>query len=226
MDRAEIGVVVRERLSAVPGIIRVPVPTLDMFILRDFLGRPECDALIALIDADRKPSRLFSDNPDPAFRTSETCNLDPCDGAVRQVEAKLAALMGIDRACGEFIQGQRYGIGQQYKAHHDFLRTSAPYWRLQETIGGQRTWTVMVFLNVPEAGGRTFFPRAKMMIPPRLGSLVAWNNLDTHGEPNPVSLHQGMPVTAGVKYIITKWYRERPWGLRSGGGQPDRQRDE
>jgi hypothetical protein len=20
-----------------------------------------------------------------------------------------------------------------------------------------------------------------------------------------------MPVTAGVKYIITKWYRERPW---------------
>ena len=26
-------------------------------------------------------------------------------------------------------------------------------------------------------------------------------------------IHQGMPVVAGVKYIITKWYRERPWGI-------------
>ena len=31
------------------------------------------------------------------------------------------------------------------------------------------------------------------------------------GEPNPVSMHSGCPVTAGVKYVITKWYRERPW---------------
>jgi prolyl 4-hydroxylase len=25
------------------------------------------------------------------------------------------------------------------------------------------------------------------------------------------ALHQGLPVEAGLKYIITKWYRERPW---------------
>ena len=36
--------------------------------------------------------------------------------------------------------------------------------------------------------------------------------MDAIGEPNHFSLHQGMPVTAGTKYIITKWYRERPWG--------------
>jgi len=24
-------------------------------------------------------------------------------------------------------------------------------------------------------------------------------------------LHQGMPVEQGVKYVLTKWYRERPW---------------
>ena len=43
------------------------------------------------------------------------------------------------------------------------------------------------------------------------GNLLVWNNLDAIGEPNHYSLHQGMPVTAGGKYIITKWHRERPW---------------
>ena len=46
---------------------------------------------------------------------------------------------------------------------------------------------------------------------PSAGNLLAWNNLDAIGEPNFHSIHQGMPVTAGVKYIITKWHRERPW---------------
>ena len=26
------------------------------------------------------------------------------------------------------------------------------------------------------------------------------------------SLHTGCPVEGGIKYVITKWYRERPWG--------------
>jgi prolyl 4-hydroxylase len=69
----------------------------------------------------------------------------------------------------------------------------------------------MVFLNQPEAGGQTFFPLANIKISPRRGNLLAWNNLDPAGEPNMFALHQGLPVEAGLKYIITKWYRERPW---------------
>jgi prolyl 4-hydroxylase len=64
---------------------------------------------------------------------------------------------------------------------------------------------------VPEEGGQTFFPKAAVRIVPRRGNLLAWNNLNAAGEPNDQSLHQGMPVLAGVKYVITKWYRERPW---------------
>ena len=36
--------------------------------------------------------------------------------------------------------------------------------------------------------------------------------MDARGEPNEYSLHQGMPVAEGVKYIITKWHREDIWG--------------
>ena len=204
---------VQQRLSAVPAILRVPSELMEIFVLRDFLAEKDCEHLIAMIDAKRKPSPLLSDNPNLGFRTSETCTFDRKDETVRRIEDRISSLVGIDPAYGEFAQGQRYETGQQFKAHHDYLREDQPYWDRQRMIGGQRTWTVMVFLNAPEQGGETYFPRLDLTITPRQGSLVAWNNLDRRGAPNPATLHQGRLVTSGRKYIITKWYRQRPWGL-------------
>jgi prolyl 4-hydroxylase len=212
MDGAGTGRWVRERLMAHPGVQRVPLRAVDVFVLRDFIDADARAALTALIDADSKPSRLFADNPDPAFRTSRTCNLDPADPVVHATETRFTDLLGIDPAHGERLQGQRYDAGQEFKPHHDYLRTTEAYWARQQAVGGQRTWTCMVYLDAPEAGGATRFPLVDLTIPPRPGTLVAWNNLDENGEPNPATLHQGMPVLAGVKHIVTKWHRERPWG--------------
>lgn len=212
MYRLDIGPFVRNRLLQVPGIFQIPARNLDIFAVRDFLTPVECEGLIERIDADRRPSTVLAEDPDPEFRTSESCNLDHTDPLVRQVEAKITNLTGIDPRHGETIQGQRYAVGQQFKPHHDFFYTSEPYWQQQKDIGGQRTWTAMMFLNQPEAGGQTFFEKAGVRVTPRTGNLLIWNNLDALGEPNPFSLHQGMPVEGGHKYVITKWYRENPWG--------------
>src|SRR3546814_14430087 len=75
-----------------------------------------------------------------------------------------------------------------------------------------RSWTLMVYLNQPEAGGATRFIKIGKTIQPEPGKLLAWNNRLSPGHYNPATLHHGMKVRAGVKYIITKWYRERPWG--------------
>jgi prolyl 4-hydroxylase len=207
-----IGHEVRECLARNPQAFKIPSNDLDIFVVRDFLGQAECDQLIERIDAQRVPSQLLAPTADPEFRTSESCNLDPLDPFVKAIEAKLTGLLGIDPLHGETIQGQRYAVGQQFKAHHDFFYRDQPYWPEMESSGGQRTWTAMVFLNEPEGGGQTAFEKAGLKVAPRTGNLLAWNNLDAIGEPNPFSLHQGMPVTAGTKYIITKWHRERPWG--------------
>jgi prolyl 4-hydroxylase len=209
--RLVIGAAVRDRLLETPNTFKVPADGLDLFVCRNFLPSAHCAALIARIDEGRRPSTVLAERPDPEFRTSETCNLDAMDPLTRQVETRITRLMGIDPSHGETIQGQRYSVGQQFKCHHDFFYTSEAYWAEQERSGGQRTWTVMVFLNEPEAGGQTEFPHAKVKIAPKRGNLLAWNNLDPLGEPNEQSLHQGLPVAAGLKYIITKWYRERPW---------------
>jgi len=211
MYRMQVGAYVKGRLSRLPGVFKIPAQGLDIFVLRDFLTPAECKSLCELIDADRQPSGLLARAPDPGFRTSESCNLSIYEPLNIAIEKRIDALLGIEHQHGETIQGQRYAVGQEFKPHHDFFYVSEPYWPEQERTGGQRTWTAMMFLNEPEAGGQTFFPKAGVKVTPRAGNILVWNNMDEFGQPNMFSLHQGMPVEAGVKYIITKWYRERPW---------------
>ncbi len=209
--RSDAALDVRDRLLDHAGIFPMPVAGLELYTVRNFLTEAQCAALITLIDADRIPSPVVADAPEPAYRTSETCYLYPAEPAVAAVEAALDRLTGIDPVHGELLQGQRYAVGQQFKPHHDFFHTDQHYWQAQIGMGGQRTWTAMAFLNEPEAGGRTNFPTANVTVTPRTGNLLIWNNMDELGAPNPLTLHQGMPVELGVKYVLTKWYRERPW---------------
>ena len=213
--RTEIGPWVSNRLARTPGAMRIPSNDLEIFVVRDFLTRKECEGLVRMIDKDKIPSQILAPTEDPEFRTSESCNFDSRRPLVRVIEDKLTLLLGIQPEHGETIQGQRYDVGQQFKPHHDFFYVGEPYWEEMDRTGGQRTWTAMMFLNEPKSGGQTFFPEAGVKITPRAGNLLAWNNLDAAGEPNPFSLHQGMPVLGGVKYVITKWYRERPWSVSS-----------
>jgi prolyl 4-hydroxylase len=201
----------REEIMRFDGTTRLPAKGLELYVVRNFLTPGECAALIAIIDANRIPSPVVSDDPIPAYRTSETCYLYHANAVVATVETRLSSLTGIDPVNGELLQGQRYGVGQEFKPHHDFFHTDQLYWREQVVMGGQRTWSAMAFLNEPEAGGRTNFPTTGIIITPRAGNLLVWNNMDELGLPNHASLHQGMPVEQGVKYVLTKWYRERPW---------------
>lgn len=201
-----------DRLTAAPGMQRVPSPRLTLFIRRQFLDTALCAGLIAKIEAHRRPSTLSDHNGDAVFRTSETCDLAASDPDVREVEHRLAALTGIDPAHGEPLQGQRYEIGQEFKAHTDYFEPHGVDFERYCAIAGQRTWTVMVYLNEVEAGGATRFKAIDKIVQPETGKLLAWSNLRPDGTPNPTTLHHAMKVRAGRKYVITKWYRERPWG--------------
>jgi prolyl 4-hydroxylase len=210
--RITLGAYVNARLQVNPRAFRIPCnDLLDIYIVRDFLDERDCREMIALIDADNEPSKLLSYNGDDEFRTSHSCNVDPQNETVKRVEGKITSLMGIDVAHGETIQGQRYRVGQQFKPHFDFFHRGEAYWDEMMRSGGQRTWTAMVFLNDVEGGGETNFNKAAAKVTPRRGNLLCWNNMDGIGQPNTYAMHQGCPVTAGTKYIITKWYRERPW---------------
>jgi len=199
-------------LLAHTGVQRVPIDKLELFQLRNFIG-PELSAdLIALIETNRRPSTIADDNGDRYFRTSETCDLAPDDPAVLALEERLLALSGIDPIYGEPVQGQRYDVGQEFKAHCDWFNPDGQDYEKYCTVAGQRTWTFMVYLNDVEAGGATRFKTIGKSFAPQMGKLVCWNNRRLDLRPNPNTLHHGMKVRKGRKYVITKWYREKPWG--------------
>lgn len=198
-------------LAGQPGIQRFPGKELELFIKRDFLSSAECAGLMARIDANRRPSTIADDMGYEAFRTSETCDLDDADPFIATINGKLATFAGIDPAYGEPLQGQRYAVGQEFKAHTDYFEPQGGDYETYCGRSGNRTWTLMVYLNAPGAGGATRFTRINKIIQPEPGKLLAWNNRLPDGAVNGASLHHGMKVRAGTKYIITKWYREQVW---------------
>jgi prolyl 4-hydroxylase len=201
-----------DRLNSAGGVQRVPSPKLELFIHRDFLDEATCAELIALIDAGRRPSEIADDVGVANFRTSETCDLDPADPVVARVDAAICALLGIAPGLGEPIQGQRYAVGQEFRAHTDTFEPGGADFYAHCAESGNRTWTAMIYLNQPDEGGATRFKAIGKTVQPEAGKLLAWNNLLADGRPNPATLHQGMKVRKGTKYIITKWFREGTGG--------------
>jgi len=209
--RQQIGTRVAERLDANPAMIRAEVPGVQVYYHLDFLDAVQCDTLMALIDANRRPSSLLSDRDDPNFRTSDSCDMNRYAPEVQPIDEAIAALLGMAPDHGETMQGQRYAPGQHFRAHHDYFHETESYWQQMQASGGQRTWTTMIYLNDLAEGGATWFPQAGFKIAPRRGLLLAWNNMNPDGTPNPLTLHEGTDVVDGTKYIVTKWFRERSW---------------
>ena len=188
---------------------RVPNPRLDLFIVKGFLDPELCGELIARIDAKRRPSQIADDIGDRTFRTSETCDLDGADPAVARVNRAICDLLGLPPELGEPLQGQRYAPGQEFKPHTDTFEPTGADFYFHCAERGNRSWTAMIYLNEPEDGGATRFKTIAKIVQPETGKLLAWNNLLADGRPNPATLHQGMKVRKGTKYILTKWFRER-----------------
>lgn len=206
-----LGEAVRRRLEANPAVESGRLYKADIYAMHGFLSARECERIVARMDERATPSTLYKGTEVADFRTSYTHHFDPCDALARNVKLRLADLLGIDPAHAEPLQGQRYGVGQQYRSHHDFFHVTSSYWTHEAVRGGQRSWTAMIFLNQPEEGGETDFPSLGFALRPRTGSLVIWNNMDRQGRPNTATIHAACPVKRGVKHVITQWFRLEPY---------------
>ena len=208
---SRIGAHVTKRLTANPLVQQVDHPDAQLYVYQGFLGAADCKTMIAKIDADAVPSTLYKGTEQAGFRTSYSCHLNRWDAFIAKIEARMSDVLGIDNSYAETMQGQRYQVGQEFKAHHDFFHPSQSYWLQEGPAGGQRSWTAMIFLNEPEEGGTTEFLHLGLGVRPQAGMMLIWNNMQLDGSLNYKTLHTGTPVTRGVKHVITKWYRQNNW---------------
>lgn len=183
----------------------------DLFTVPGFVQAQTCAELVAAIEEEATPSTLFQDGGGAGIRTSSTHYFRDNPLALR-LGQDIDALLGLDRALAEPMQGQRYRPGEEYRHHSDHFRLARDHWQRERLRGGQRSWTAMLYLNAVDAGGATAFPKLGLVFDPEPGMLLVWNNMDRRGRPNTALLHAGTPVERGVKYVITQWYRLDPWG--------------
>jgi prolyl 4-hydroxylase len=210
---------VRPRHPAAPfadaGGRRVRVSTsVDVPVVRvldGLLDPDECDQLIEqarprlsrAMTVDTEGRKQVDDRRTSAgmfFRLGES-------PLIERVEGRLAALLGVPASHGEGLQVLHYGPGQEYEPHYDWFDPSQPGFEAVTKHGGQRVASIVMYLNTPEAGGGTGFPHVGLTVTALKGSAVyfAYDTGDTS------SLHAGLPVTGGEKWIATKWLRERPF---------------
>jgi len=100
----------------------------------------------------------------------------------------------------------RYKVGGHYKQHHDYFD---PMEFPNISQRGNRKYTCLFYLNEDFEGGETYFPNYNLKIGPTIGSLLRWENLLSNGNPNPNSLHSGLPVSKGEKWILVIWVNDK-----------------
>ncbi len=182
----------------------------------DLLNDEECRYLIYSGARFLERSQVFhpvTGQPlEDDVRTSHNMSFVPTidDIGVRILQTRMAQVAGIDLANCEPLSLLRYEIGDQYRPHRDYFPPSAP--ELAQP-GGQRHSTVCVYLNAVQQGGETVFPNRDVTVQPRRGRAVMFCNLHADGSADPHSLHAGLPVLAGEKWLASCWIRVNPLRL-------------
>lgn len=182
--------------------------------LRGLLAAPECIYValkaMPLLRQARIVARDGSSTVD-AMRSNETAKfgLLEADVVVQSLDLRVAAALGRPAENGEGFALLRYQVGQQYLPHCDWIDPEREATRADLERWGQRVATCVVYLNDAFEGGTTAFPRINLEFRGGVGDAFIWDNVLATGEVDPLTLHAGRPPTQGMKYLLSKWMRDK-----------------
>jgi prolyl 4-hydroxylase len=136
-------------------------------------------------------------------RTSAGMNFGPAqeDLVIRRINRRIAAASETAVEAGEPLHILAYAPGQQYRLHVDAI----------PGVANQRIWTMLVWLNEDYEGGETHFPNLGLTVRGRAGDGLLFANLTPDGRTDERLRHAGLPVTAGRKWLATRWIRRQPF---------------
>ena len=107
----------------------------------------------------------------------------------------------------ELPQVGRYLSSQQYYQHYDAFNLDEEDGRRFAENGGQRTITVLIYLNDVERGGATSFPTLNLNVQPKQGMALIFFPATLDGTLDPRVLHAALPAI-DTKYVSQIWIRQ------------------
>lgn len=171
-----------------------------------FLAPEDCNHILWQIDQnlwDRSRVGSLNEHREAqeyhsASRTSKTCYQaqfgQELKGCLMEIEGKIKTLAGLDLAHKEDWQITKYGFNEKFDCHID---NGEPY--------TSRRKTILIYLHAPTQGGETYFRAHNLLVKAQQGRLLIWDNSFSDGRPNYAMIHGGLPVTQGVKVILSTW---------------------
>jgi len=125
------------------------------------------------------------------------------------IRNRIAAVTGLPVAAMEPPRVFHYALGQDIKPHYD---------RLNDGIGdyarsgykGDRIATFLLYLNDDFDGGELEFPLVGQRFKGKTGNALYFAHVDQAGGPERLSLHAGLPISRGEKYVLSQWIHDRP----------------
>ncbi|MEJ2535419.1 MAG: 2OG-Fe(II) oxygenase, partial [Gammaproteobacteria bacterium] len=184
--------------------------------LHDFAGVFECAEIVNAAREHVMPSFIVDGEGrlgKHEIRTSLEVRLRPGirNVVINAVERRMADWSHVPVEHGEYPLVLRYENEQSFEQHYDyfipekFVMGEGP---LQ--FGGQRLATQLLYLNDGFEGGETRFDLADIAVKPRRGLCILFYNLGPDHNVDPLTRHTGVAVSAGVKWLLSRWIRELP----------------
>lgn len=101
----------------------------------------------------------------------------------------------------------RYLPSEQYYHHYDAFNLDEEDGRRFASNGGQRTVTVLIYLNDVERGGQTSFPSLKLEVRPVQGMALIFFPATVEGVLDRRALHAALPAV-DPKFVSQVWIRQ------------------
>lgn len=167
----------------------------------------ECNELIKLSKNKLTQANTLGENIKD-YRTAHNTWLFEKTDLTEKIQNIVSEKTNLPIENQEVIHIVKYNIGGEYKEHHDFFHPNTDYFEENIQRGGQRIYSCLFYLNDNFMGGETDFPKVNHKVKPEVGKLVMWKNLNDDLSLNYNSLHAGLPIIEGEKWICIVWVRE------------------
>lgn len=185
-------------------------------VLEQFVPQSFCDWIIRRAEPKLQAARLKG-TPNGAMASHRTSSgagfsLVESDLILQMVNGRIADAIGVPLHHQEPSNVLRYKPGEEYKPHFDFITESEGNRRELAAVG-QRVCTLLIYLNDGYEGGETEFPALQWKYKGRPGDALLFWSVGPDGQPDRQTLHAGLPVSHGEKWLFSKWVRARPYPL-------------
>lgn len=184
-------------------------------VLERFAEPGVCEWLIARASGMLQPTLVYSGGQlraHPARTgTNARFSLLRSDLIVALLQARLARTIGFGVALHEVPNVLSYEVGQKFGEHVDFVDPTMFAAEIAER--GQRAVTCLTYLNDDYQGGETRFSLLDLLFRGRPGDALLFFNVTPEGAPDRRTRHAGLPPTAGRKWVLSQWVRDKPQPL-------------